>query len=47
MSAELNGSRPAAAAPNTGEIRAHVTGWGRYVPSRVLTNKDLERLVDT
>ena len=47
MSAELNGSRPAAAAPNTGQIRAHVTGWGRYVPSRVLTNKDLERLVDT
>ena len=26
---------------------AHVTGWGRYVPSQVLTNVDLERLVDT
>jgi 3-oxoacyl-[acyl-carrier-protein] synthase-3 len=24
-----------------------VTGWGRYVPSHVLTNADLERLVDT
>jgi 3-oxoacyl-[acyl-carrier-protein] synthase-3 len=27
--------------------RAHVTGWGRYVPSHVLTNADLERMVDT
>jgi 3-oxoacyl-[acyl-carrier-protein] synthase III len=26
---------------------AHVTGWGRYAPSQILTNKDLERLVDT
>jgi 3-oxoacyl-[acyl-carrier-protein] synthase-3 len=26
---------------------AHVTGWGRYAPTQVLTNKDLERLVDT
>ena len=26
--------------------RAHVTGWGRYVPSQVLTNHDLERMVD-
>jgi len=26
---------------------AHVTGWGRYAPSHVLTNKDLERMVDT
>ncbi len=26
---------------------AHVTGWGRYVPSQVLTNADLERMVDT
>ncbi len=24
----------------------HVTGWGRYVPSRVLTNADLGRMVD-
>jgi 3-oxoacyl-[acyl-carrier-protein] synthase-3 len=28
-------------------IRAHVTGWGRYVPSHILTNADLERMVDT
>jgi 3-oxoacyl-[acyl-carrier-protein] synthase-3 len=27
--------------------RAHVTGWGRYAPSQVLTNHDLERIVDT
>ena len=26
---------------------AHVTGWGSYAPSQVLTNKDLERMVDT
>jgi len=25
----------------------HVTGWGAYAPSRVLTNADLERMVDT
>jgi 3-oxoacyl-[acyl-carrier-protein] synthase-3 len=25
----------------------HVTGWGAYAPSLVLTNADLERLVDT
>jgi 3-oxoacyl-[acyl-carrier-protein] synthase-3 len=31
----------------TQPIRAHVTGWGRYVPSHVLTNADLERMVDT
>jgi 3-oxoacyl-[acyl-carrier-protein] synthase III len=27
--------------------RAHVTGWGRYAPEQVLTNADLEKLVDT
>jgi 3-oxoacyl-[acyl-carrier-protein] synthase III len=27
--------------------RAHVTGWGRYAPAQVLTNADLEKLVDT
>ena len=27
--------------------RAHVTGWGRYAPERVLTNQDLEKIVDT
>ena len=26
---------------------AHVTGWGRYAPAQVLTNADLERIVDT
>ncbi|HLO36083.1 MAG TPA: beta-ketoacyl-ACP synthase III [Candidatus Deferrimicrobium sp.] len=27
--------------------RAHVTGWGRYAPAQVLTNADLEKMVDT
>jgi len=26
---------------------AHVVGWGKYVPQRVLTNDDLSRMVDT
>jgi 3-oxoacyl-[acyl-carrier-protein] synthase-3 len=26
---------------------ARVTGWGKYVPERVLTNSDLEKMVDT
>jgi 3-oxoacyl-[acyl-carrier-protein] synthase III len=26
---------------------AHITGWGRYAPSQVLTNADIERMVDT
>jgi 3-oxoacyl-[acyl-carrier-protein] synthase-3 len=26
---------------------AHISGWGRYAPSRVLTNDDLSRMVDT
>jgi 3-oxoacyl-[acyl-carrier-protein] synthase-3 len=26
---------------------AHVTGWGSYAPAQVLSNADLERLVDT
>ena len=30
-----------------GVHHAHVTGWGRYVPEQVLTNADLERMVDT
>jgi 3-oxoacyl-[acyl-carrier-protein] synthase-3 len=34
--------------PRTAPVhRAHVTGWGRYVPSQVLTNADLERMVET
>ncbi len=28
-------------------LRAHVTGWGQYAPKQVLSNHDLERLVDT
>jgi 3-oxoacyl-[acyl-carrier-protein] synthase-3 len=28
-------------------IRAHVTGWGRYAPAQVLTNHDLEQMVET
>src|SRR5256885_329515 len=27
--------------------QAHVTGWGRYAPAQVLTNADLEKMVDT
>ena len=46
MSHEMNGRHPAPGS-GSGPIRAHVTGWGRYVPSQVLTNKDLERMVDT
>ncbi|MFL5778145.1 MAG: beta-ketoacyl-ACP synthase III [Chloroflexota bacterium] len=26
---------------------AHITGWGRYAPEQRLTNRDLERMVDT
>jgi len=26
---------------------AHITGWGKYLPSKVLTNADLERIVNT
>jgi 3-oxoacyl-[acyl-carrier-protein] synthase-3 len=26
---------------------ARITGWGKYVPERVLTNSDLEKMVDT
>ena len=26
---------------------ARITGWGKYVPERVLTNFDLEKMVDT
>ncbi len=33
--------------PEPTRINAHVTGWGRYAPSQVLTNQDLERMVDT
>ncbi len=30
-----------------GERFAQITGWGMYVPERVLTNEDLARAVDT
>jgi 3-oxoacyl-[acyl-carrier-protein] synthase III len=35
--------------PDTGATprRAHISGWGRYAPAHVLTNRDLERMVDT
>ncbi|HEX7472411.1 MAG TPA: beta-ketoacyl-ACP synthase III [Candidatus Limnocylindrales bacterium] len=33
--------------PTPGLRQAHITGWGRYAPSQVLTNADLERMVDT
>ncbi|MFN2220310.1 MAG: 3-oxoacyl-ACP synthase, partial [Anaerolineae bacterium] len=26
---------------------ARITGWGKYLPERVLTNFDLEKMVDT
>src|SRR4030065_304542 len=26
---------------------AHITGWGMAVPARILTNSDLEKIVDT
>jgi len=28
-------------------FHAAITGWGKYLPQRVLTNKELERMVDT
>jgi 3-oxoacyl-[acyl-carrier-protein] synthase-3 len=28
-------------------LHAGITGWGKYLPQRVLTNKDLERMVNT
>jgi 3-oxoacyl-[acyl-carrier-protein] synthase-3 len=31
----------------TGAPSVRVTGWGRYAPSQVLSNADLEKLVDT
>jgi 3-oxoacyl-[acyl-carrier-protein] synthase-3 len=40
----VNASSPSPGIPSR---RAHVTGWGRYAPSHVLTNADLERIVDT
>jgi 3-oxoacyl-[acyl-carrier-protein] synthase-3 len=28
-------------------LSSHITGWGYYVPKRILTNADLEKMVDT
>src|SRR3569832_2137708 len=41
------GAGAGGAASSGARIHAHVTGWGRYVPSQVLSNADLERMVDT
>ncbi len=32
---------------NQGQRYAHISGWGRYVPEQILTNADLEKMVDT
>jgi 3-oxoacyl-[acyl-carrier-protein] synthase III len=29
------------------KVRAEITGWGKYVPSKVITNDDLAKMVDT
>src|SRR5438876_9232541 len=29
------------------QLYARITGWGKYVPERVMTNADIEKLVDT
>ncbi len=29
------------------KAHAHIVGWGKYIPRRVLTNDDLSRMVDT
>jgi len=39
--------RIAEAAPGHLPRDVRITGWGSYAPSRVLTNADLERMVDT
>lgn len=36
-----------AAAPDEGRRYAQIIGWGYHVPSKVITNKDLEQIVDT
>jgi 3-oxoacyl-[acyl-carrier-protein] synthase III len=41
-SSQLNGGAPA-----PGRRYARITGWGGYAPEAVLTNADLERIVDT
>ena len=29
------------------DTNAHITGWGMYVPEKVLTNEDLSKIIDT
>lgn len=36
-----------AAPPDEGRRYAQIIGWGYHVPSKVITNKDLEQIVDT
>lgn len=48
MPEAMPGALPGAREARPGaRLQAAVTGWGMYVPERVLTNADLERLVDT
>ena len=42
-----NGRRPSETGRSMPHISARLTGWGRYAPAQVLTNADLERMVDT
>lgn len=44
MAAHSNGRRPASADQ---QIYAHVVGWGMAVPEKILTNHDLEAIVET
>ncbi len=39
--------RPRQAMANDRRRAAHISGWGRYAPSQVLTNEELSRMVDT
>ena len=27
--------------------KAKITGWGKYVPNKIVTNSDLEKMLDT
>ena len=43
-----NGIVPANSGPEMVERRyAQIVGWGFHVPDKVITNKDLEQIVDT
>ncbi len=42
-----SGSQPAGAPAPGRQVYAQVTGWGSYAPSAILSNADLERMVDT